>query len=96
LIREDSKILLHLFQEITVEEPILWGDAIIGYGFERLTYSSGRVVDWFRVGFSPRKGKISLYVTFDAENLTSKYPNLGKYKTGKGCIYKKLEGDKYQ
>lgn len=85
--REDSKKLLEVFGKVTGKPPVMWGDAIIGFGTVSLTYSTGRKVDWLEVGFSPRKGKISLYVTFDATKLTGRFPNLGKYKTGKGCIY---------
>lgn len=84
---EDSKKLVGIFQNITGEKPVMWGSSIIGFGKDSLTYASGRQVDWLQAGFSPRKGKISLYVTFDAVNLTAEFPNLGKYKTGKGCIY---------
>lgn len=85
--QEDSQGLLRLFSRVTGEEPVMWGTAIIGFGSLALTYASGRQLDWMRVGFGPRKGKISLYVTFDAATLTSQFPNLGKYKIGKGCIY---------
>lgn len=85
--REDSRELVHIFSRITNEKPVMWGTALIGFGSVSLTYASGRQVDWFRVGFSPRKGKISLYVTFDAQKLTSQFPKLGRYKMGKGCIY---------
>lgn len=89
--KADSKELLQLFEHVTGEKPVMWGSAIIGFGSVNLTYASGRQIDWLRIGFSPRKGKISLYVTFDALKLTSQFPNLGKYKIGKGCIYiKKL------
>lgn len=83
----DSKTLLELFEQVTNEKPVMWGAAIIGFGSVSLTYASGRKLDWLQVGFSPRKGKLSLYVTFDAQKLTSMFPNLGKYSTGKGCIY---------
>lgn len=85
--RDDSKTLLQIFQRVTGELPIMWGDAIIGFGSVNLTYASGRQIDWLRIGFSPRKGKLSLYVTFDALELTNQFPNLGTYKIGKGCIY---------
>jgi len=85
--REDSKKLLEIFGRITGQKPVMWGSAIIGFGSVSLTYASGREVDWLQIGFSPRAGKISLYVTFDAAKLTSHFPNLGKYKIGKGCIY---------
>lgn len=85
--QDDSKKLVDLFTRITGEKPVMWGTALVGFGLVSLTYASGRKVEWLRVGFSPRKGKLSLYVTFDALKLTSKFPNLGKYKLGKGCIY---------
>lgn len=85
--KNDSKSLLNIFADITGEKPTMWGASLIGFGEVSMTYASGRKVDWLRVGFSPRKGKISLYLTFDAERLTSQFPDLGKYKTGKGCIY---------
>lgn len=85
--REDSKKLVTLYQDITGEQPTMWGPSIIGFGKVGLTYASGRQVDWLKIGFSPRKGKISLYVTFDAAELTSVFPKLGKFKIGKGCIY---------
>lgn len=84
---EDSRVLVELFQKITGEQPVMWGGSIIGFGKANLTYASGRQVDWLQVGFSPRKGKISLYVTFDAADLTSQFSELGKYKIAKGCIY---------
>ncbi len=85
--QEDSWRLVKIFEEITQRSPVMWGNAIIGFGSVSLTYASGRKVDWLEVGFSPRKGKISLYVTFDARELTSRFPTLGKYTVGKGCIY---------
>ncbi len=85
--RDDSKKLLEIFQRVSNEKPVMWGTAIIGFGLVSLTYASGRQLDWLRIGFSPRKGKISLYVTFDAAKLTKQFPDLGKYKIGKGCIY---------
>ena len=84
---EDSRLLVEVFQRVTGEKPVMWGGSIIGFGKASLTYASGREADWLQVGFSPRKGKISLYVTFDAADLTSQFPELGKYKIAKGCIY---------
>lgn len=85
--RDDSRKLLDIYQRVSGEHPVMWGTALIGFGAISLTYASGRQVDWFQIGFSPRKGKISLYVTFDAAKLTQQFPELGKYKIGKGCIY---------
>src|SRR5690554_6446039 len=81
--QDDSNELLRLFHRVTGEKAVMWGTAIIGFGAAKLTYASGREVDWLKVGFSPRKGKTSLYVTIDAEALTNQFPNLGKYSIGK-------------
>lgn len=83
----DSRELLKIYSKVTGKPPVMWGSSIIGFGTVSLTYSTGRKVDWMEIGFSPRKGKLTLYVTFDASKLTGKFPKLGKYKIGKGCIY---------
>ena len=90
--REDSFAIMELMREVTGEEPEMWGPSIVGYGRYSYKYASGREGEWMTVGFSPRKGKTTLYIMsgFDAyEDLLSK---LGKYTTGKSCLYiKKLE-----
>ena len=85
--KSDTTKLIKIFEESTKENPVMWGPSIIGFGQVRLKYASGRELDWLKVGFSPRKGKISLYLTFDAQTLTKDHADLGKFKTGKGCIY---------
>lgn len=52
--REDSFAILALMKEVTGEEPIMWGDSIIGFGTYRYKYASGREAEWFLTGFSPR------------------------------------------
>ncbi|MGB4800662.1 MAG: DUF1801 domain-containing protein [Candidatus Saccharimonadales bacterium] len=85
--RDDSYTLLDMMQEITGEEPKMWGPSMIGFG----TYhyiSKGCEADWFRVGFSPRKAAFSLYISCDAEKeFGHELQTFGKFKTGKGCIY---------
>ena len=91
-IREDCFKIVDIMQKATKAEPKIWGTSIVGFGDYHYKYASGREGDWFLVGFSPRKQNITLYFMsgFDEyENLLSK---LGKYSTGKGCLYiKKLE-----
>ena len=86
--RKDAFEILEMMKQVTGEEPKMWGAAIIGFGDLRYKYASGREGDWFKVGFSPRKTKISLYVsgcdvTMHEEMLT----RFGKHKAGKGCLY---------
>jgi hypothetical protein len=89
--RDDAKSLVSFLRKITKAKPKMWGSSIIGFGARRLIYDSGRELDWFIVGFSPRKANTVLYY--------GKYPKfeddlkkLGKHRTGGGCLYiNKLE-----
>ncbi len=83
----DAERLVGIMQEISGEKPILWGSRIIGFGTFHYKSKSGREGDWMRIGFAPGTGKFSLYLTYDAEELTGKVEDLGKYTTGKGCVY---------
>ena len=89
--RDDCFEIAKLMQQVTKEEPKMWGTAIIGFGSYHYKYESGREGDMMKIGFSPRKQNITLYVGLgdNAENPLLK--KLGKYTTGKGCLYiKKL------
>ena len=90
--REDSFAVLKLMQEVTGEEPVMWGPSIIGFGNYHYKYASGREGDWFLVGFSPRKQNLTLYIMAGFDNYDSLMSDLGIYKTGKSCLYvKRLE-----
>jgi hypothetical protein len=66
----------------------MWGTAIIGFGNKRYkSPTSGREVDWFKIGFSPRKANFSFYLTTNITEHAADLPKLGKYKTGGGCLY---------
>lgn len=87
--REDSKILLTMLQEATGEEPRVWGDNFI-IGFGKYTYTrkgQKEELEWFRVGFAPRKTKLTVYLTFDVSQHEELLKKLGKCKWGKGCLY---------
>ncbi len=83
----DAETLVEIMREITGEPPVLWGARIVGFGTFHYKSKSGREGDWPWLGFAPGTGKFSLYLTFDATELTSKVKDLGKYKIGKGCVY---------
>ncbi|MBA4051608.1 MAG: hypothetical protein C0472_06925 [Erythrobacter sp.] len=91
--REDARVLDALFRKVTGEAPKMWGPTIIGYGEYRTTYDSGRAVHWMRTGFSPRKAKHSLYFMggycdpVTGSGRDEKLVRLGKYSTGKSCLY---------
>lgn len=87
--RKDSFVLLGMMKKISGEEPVLWGSSIIGFGNKRYkSPASGREVDWFLIGFSPRKANLSLYLTVSMNSYDPKaLERLGKHKTGSGCLY---------
>ncbi|MFN8488123.1 MAG: DUF1801 domain-containing protein [Caldilineaceae bacterium] len=84
--RQDAFAISALMQTVTGAAPTMWGSSIIGFGDSHYQYASGRENDWFRIGFSPRKQNFALYLT-GALGQADLLPALGKYKTGKGCLY---------
>ena len=91
--RKDSFVVLEMMKKATGEEPVLWGSSVIGFGSKRYkSPTSGREVDWLRIGFSPRKAKLSLYISVGIKEHDAALKKLGKHKTGVGCLYiNKLE-----
>lgn len=90
--RRDSFAVMELMKEVTGEEPAMWGDSIVGFGSYHYRYASGREGDWLLTGFSPRKQNLTLYITSGFEQYDDLLDDLGKFKTGKSCLYlKRLE-----
>ena len=90
--RADSFAVLKLMKDITKVQPKMWGPSIIGFGSYHYKYDSGREADWFLTGFSPRKQNLTLYIMSGFKRHRELMKNLGKCKTGKGCLYiNKLE-----
>jgi hypothetical protein len=85
--RQDSFTILELMQEVTGAQPKMWGDSIVGFGTYHYKYASGREGDWFLVGFSPRKQNLTLYIMSGLDQSENLLQDLGKYKTGKSCLY---------
>jgi hypothetical protein len=85
--QRDSERLVEIMTAVSGEKPVLWGPSIIGFGTLQYKTADGKIHDWMRIGFSPRKGKLSLYVTVAAEKYADRLKEMGKHKTGKGCIY---------
>lgn len=90
--RKDSFALLQLMKQITKQEPVMWGNSIVGFGTYHYKYASGREGDWLLVGFSPRKQNLTLYFMSGFDQHANLLKRLGKHTTGKGCLYiKKLD-----
>ena len=90
--RADSEELVEMMTAISGKPAVMWGPSIIG--FDTIHYKSkASEGEWMKIGFSPRKGKISPYVTCDASKLENELKDLGKHQVGKGCIYIKQLSD---
>jgi len=91
--RKDSFAILKLMEKLTGEKPKMWGASMIGFGDLRYkSPATGREVDWFKIGFAPRKANLSLHLAVDLNSHSDALQKLGKHKTGSGCLYiNKLE-----
>jgi len=90
--KKDSFVVLGLMKKITGSEPSMWGPSIIGFGSYHYKYANGREARWFLTGFSPRKQSLTLYIMSGFKKYDQILQRLGKYKTGKSCLYiKRLE-----
>ncbi|MEP7231411.1 MAG: DUF1801 domain-containing protein [Ginsengibacter sp.] len=85
--QKDSFHLLKLMQKISKQEPKMWGSSIIGFGKEIVkSPTSGREVEWFKIGFSPRKANLTIYL-MNLQIHAASLKKLGKHKPGGGCLY---------
>jgi len=85
--RQDSLKILNLMEKATGMVAKMWGDSIVGFGSYHYKYASGREGDWFLTGFSPRKQNLTLYIMSGFDEYEPLLKKLGKYKTGKSCLY---------
>lgn len=83
--RNDSFVICDMMEEVCQAKPVMWGDAIIGFGNKDLVYPDGRRIDWMVMGFSPRKQNLTLYL--DGGTTHPLLTKLGKHKTSKACLY---------
>jgi len=85
--RGEAEILLEMLGRVSGLPAKMWGSSIIGFGRYHYKYASGREGDFMRIGFSPRKANMSVYIIPGF----AKYPvilgRLGKFKTGVSCLY---------
>lgn len=89
--RKDCIEIVKIMKQVTKKEPKMWGPAIIGFGSYHYTYESGREGDMPQIAFSPRKQNITLYIGVGDNSDNPLLKKLGKFTTGKVCLYiKKL------
>jgi hypothetical protein len=85
--RKDSFVILEMMKKVSGEKPKMWGASLIGFGKLIVkSPTSGREVEWFKIGFSPRKANFSIYL-MNLQIHADALKKLGKHKTGTGCLY---------
>jgi len=89
----DARDILALMKEETGKRPRMWGTSIVGFGSYHYKYQSGREGDWLVTGFSPRKQNLAVYIMPGFSRYSTLMNRLGKYKTGKSCLYLRRLGD---
>ena len=85
--RADAMQVLDLMEGVTGEPPKMWGTSIVGFGSYHYRYASGREGDWPVVGFSPRKQNLVIYIMPGFSDYGELLGGLGKFRTGKSCLY---------
>jgi hypothetical protein len=85
--RQDCEAIAALMSKVTGAPPVMWGDSIVGFDSYHYQYDSGREGDAPLVGFSSRKGDISLYLSCGEAELAALRERLGRLKMGTACLY---------
>jgi hypothetical protein len=96
--RADAVRLIEMMRNATGDDPVMWGDSIVGFGTYHYRYATGHEGDTCVVGFSPRKAEFSLYLMGlyfpeSAETSRQLLGRLGKHRMGKACLYIKKLAD---
>ena len=91
--RKDCRKIARIMRAATSKNAKMWGDSIVGYGAYDYRYASGRAGTFFLTGFSPRAHNIVIYIMPGFTHYASLMQQLGKFKTGKSCLYLKSLSD---
>ena len=91
--RADARKVAAMMRKATGKRAKMWGSSIVGYGTYHYKYESGREGDFMVTGFSPRKQALTMYVMPGFSHFDKLMAKLGKYKTGKSCLYIKRLSD---
>ena len=85
--KAEAETLIEMFQSITGYEPVMWGPSIIGFGSYDYRYESGRTGTSLRMGFSPRKAALVIYVVPGFVGLEQELRAIGPHRHEKSCLY---------
>ena len=85
--RADAMKVAAMMRRATGKRARMWGPSIVGYGSYHYRYASGREGDFMIAGFSPRKQALTIYIMPGFSRFEDLMSKLGKYTTGKSCLY---------
>ena len=91
--REDARKVRAMMERLSGEPATMWGPSIVGFGRYHYRYDSGHEGEWARIGFSPRARELVLYIMGGFPRHQALMDRLGKYRTGKSCLYVKRLSD---
>ena len=91
--KADAKKVRSMMERLTGEPAKMWGPTIIGFGEYHYKYDSGHSGTMCRLGFSPRKAELVLYVLTEEPGQAAQLARLGKHRNGKSCLYIKKLAD---
>lgn len=91
--RVDAAELLALMREVTGQDPKVWSSNTIGFGQYHYRYRTGQEGDFFTVGFSPRKDKITLYIMSGLRGFDDILERLGPHQSSKSTVHFKRLSD---
>ena len=91
--RADAKKVAAMMRRATGKRAKMWGPSIVGFGSYHYRYESGREGDFMITGFSPRRQALTVYIMPGFGRFPKLMTRLGKYRTGKSCLYIKRLAD---
>ena len=91
--RADARKIAAMMRRATGKRAKMWGPSIVGYGTYHYKYASGREGDFIVTGYAPRKQALTVYIMAGFSRYGALMKKLGKYKTGKSCLYIKRLAD---
>jgi hypothetical protein len=91
--RAEAQAVCAMMARASGESPRVWSGNMVGFGTYRYRYESGREGEWFITGFASRAAALTLYVMDGFPQHRELMDRLGKYKTGKSCLYIKRLAD---
>jgi hypothetical protein len=91
--RADVRKVAAMMRKATGKRARMWGPGIVGYGTYHYKYASGREGDFMITGFASRKQALTVYIMPGFERFDALMGKLGRYTTGKSCLYIKRLSD---